>query len=746
MRTIDYASELNPDQLAAVTHGEGPQLVVAGAGSGKTRVITYRVAWLVEQGVAPDRIVAVTFTNKAAGEMRERVQGLLGLDPLPTFVGTFHRYALVLLRRWGERVGVPRDFAIFDADDQLRLVKQALAEEGLSEGAFPPRSVRAAISAAKNRLADAAAFETRAGSFFARSIVPVFHRYERALQRSGGLDFDDMLVRAVRLLAADPELKARLRRRTEHLLVDEFQDTNHAQLRLVVELAGGGGNLTAVGDEDQGIYRWRGAELENILRFEQTFPGATVRKLERNYRSTANILAAADAVVSHNTLRRDKRLWTRAEAGLPLTLYRARDETDEARWIVDTLERQVAEIPLADATVLVRTNAQTRALEEELLARRIPYTLVGGTRFYERAEIKDLVAYLRLLRNPYDTMSLERVLNRPPRGIGEATRRGLLETAAGAGVPAWELLAYGGLGGFPTRAAAALNAFRDLVVRLREASTELALPALVERLLEETGYREQFDQEDAEGQSRLENIEEFRSAAQGFIDRRASRGGRFGEIDGADPLTAFLDHASLTNELDDWQQERGLSVMTLHAAKGLEFGCVVIAGMEDGLLPHFNADEAQEDLEEERRLLYVGMTRAKARLALTCCRRRRIAGRFQDRQDSPFLHEIPDSLLEVERSRELFVSARTSGVIDFFGRRAGRGSGDAAAAGERVYEPADEAAGAAGQRGVRVRHPTLGPGVVLAADGDGPDAKVTVYFDRVGRRKLIARYANLERI
>lgn len=737
MPTLDYSSALNPEQLAAVTHGDGPQLVIAGAGSGKTRVITYRIAWLVEQGVAPERIVAVTFTNKAAGEMRERVQGLLGLDPLPTFVGTFHRYCLVLLRRWGERVGVPRDFAIFDADDQLRLIKQALADEGLSEGAFAPRAVRAAISAAKNRLADATAFEARAESFFTRSIAPVFHRYERALKSSGGLDFDDMLVQAVRLLTTDAELKARLRRRTEHLLVDEFQDTNHAQLRLVLELAGPDGNLTAVGDEDQGIYRWRGAELENILRFERKFPGATVRKLERNYRSTANILAAADGVVSHNALRRDKRLWTADAAGPPLTLYRARDERDEARWIVNTVEQGASEVPLAEVAVLVRTNAQTRALEEELLARRIPYTLVGGTRFYDRAEIKDLVAYLRLLRNPHDAVSLNRVLNRPPRGIGDTTRKQLLEHAARSGVPAWEVLVHDGLGEFSARAAKALTAFRDLILGLREESSELSLPEVVERLLEETRYRDLFNPDDAEGQSRLENIEEFRSAAGAFVERVA------GEPSDVDPLTAFLDHASLTSELDDWQQERGLSVLTLHAAKGLEFGFVMIAGLEDGLLPHFNVDEKQEDLEEERRLLYVGMTRAKRRLALTCCRRRRIAGRYQDRDESPFLREIPQELLEVERSRELYVSPRTSGVAEFFGRRPTVTR--PTIPGERVYEPVDET-GAAGQRGVRVRHPTLGPGVVLAADGDGPDAKLTVYFDRAGKRKLVARYANLERL
>ncbi len=727
---IDFPRELNQEQLAAVTHGEGPQLVLAGAGSGKTRVITYRVAWLVsERGVAPDAITAVTFTNKAAGEMRERTEALLGRFPLPVFVGTFHRFALRLLRRHGERLGLPRDFAIFDTDDQQKLAKQALAAEGLAETSFPPRSVLAAIGGAKNRLLGPEEFEREARDFYSQRIARVYHRYQALLSAAAGIDFDDMLTLAVRLLAEHPEVASRVRRGAEHLLVDEFQDTNHAQLRLVAALAPPGGNLTAVGDEDQGIYRWRGADLENILGFERHFPGATVRKLERNYRSTANILAAANAVVSQNRNRRGKRLWTDAGPGPALTLYRAADEGDEARWVTRTLRALAAEHRLSDLAVLVRTNAQTRAFEDEFFQQQVPYTLVGGVRFYERAEIKDLVAYLRLLRNPRDGFSLARVLNQPPRGIGKATQELLEQEAAHRGVPVWDLLATDDLGAFPARAAQALRAFRDLVTELSRAAADLPLPALLDRLLADTRYAELYQRPEAEDEARLENIREFLSAAQAFTEKRS-----WGPEAEEDLLTAFLDHVSLVSDVDQWEPERGVSLMTLHSAKGLEFPAVVVAGLEEGLLPHYNTQGRPEDVEEERRLLYVGMTRARRRLYLTTCRRRRIAGRYQDQTESPFLGELPEELLDVEESRSLYSGERVRGVYDFFGRE--------------PAVPFDEGATLRPgvRRGARVRHASLGPGTVLALEGEGDDLKITVFFDRAGKRKLVARYASLEPI
>jgi DNA helicase-2/ATP-dependent DNA helicase PcrA len=731
LKRIDFDNELNPEQLAAVKHGDGPQLVIAGAGSGKTRVITYRIAWLVrERGVEPRSIVAVTFTNKAAAEMRDRAERLLESWPLPTFLGTFHRYALQLLRAYGDRVGLARDFAILDEGDQKSIVQQAMAAEGISETAFPPRAVLSAISSAKNRLLTPDLFEKSAHDVFAQRVARVYRRYEGLRKKASGVDFDDLLMLSVRLFDEHPDLAERLRGRVRHLLVDEFQDTNHAQLRLVDELAAPDGNLTAVGDEDQGIYRWRGADLAHILDFERHFPGAVVRKLERNYRSTGTILEAANEVIANNRMRRGKRLWTDAGKGESIRLYRSSDEADEAKWVTTEISRLRARRPLGDVAILVRTNAQTRAFEDEFFRARIPYVLVGGVRFYERAEIKDLVAYLRVLRNPRDNFSLARILNQPPRGIGKTTVAMLEEQAAAeAGGVLWDLLELDRLDRFANRAATALRGFRDLIRALRSATAELPLPALLDELLAKTGYAGIYRAEIEEEQAKLENIRELLTAAQSFTEQRA-----FAAADDEDVLTAFLDHVALVSDLDAWQEDRGVTLMTLHAAKGLEFPIVFLPGLEDGLLPHFNTQGRPEDVEEERRLFYVGLTRARERLHLATCRRRRIAGRYQDQMASPFLAEVPERLLDVEESPQLFSSERVRGIDRFFGREAPP---------ESYFE---EAPARGPRKGSRVRHPTLGSGVVLEIDGAGDDAKLTVYFDRAGKKRLVAKYASLELI
>jgi len=761
---LDLDKELNPDQIAAATHGEGPQLVLAGAGSGKTRVITYRIAWLAfERGIDPGAIVAVTFTNKAAAEMRERVEELLGIYPLPTFVGTFHRFALVLLRRYGERVNLKRDFQILDTSDQLSLVKQALASEGLSEKAFSPRSVLAAISSAKNRLLEPAAYESAAQNFFEKKVALLYRRYQGLLGQASAVDFDDMISLSVKVLSREEDVRERVRRRARYLLVDEYQDTNYAQLRLIQELATANGNLTAVGDEDQGIYRWRGADLDNILRFEESYPGATVRKLERNYRSTQTILDASGGLIAHNVHRRGKRLWTDAGAGSAVELFQAGDEVEEARWIVDTLQRLRQRMKLGEMGILVRTNAQTRAIEDELLKQEVPYVLVGGVRFYDRAEIKDLVSYLRVLRNPRDTFSLARIFNQPPRGIGKATQDMLQTQAAELGLPLWDLLYHDELGKLPAKSAAAVRRFRDLIVGLQKDAGELPLPALLDRLLAATGYADLYRQDNPEDQARLENIRELLSAAQEFTEAESVGSGDL------DLLTGFLDHIALVTDLDSLKTGRGVSLMTLHSAKGLEFRAVVVAGLEDGLLPHFNSQGAREDVEEERRLLYVGMTRAREQLHLTLCRRRRIAGRYQDQTESPFLAEIPSKLLTVTRSPGLYdyqrPSPRAQEVYSFFGRERPAGGAGPVMEPEEVpagrtpslFAPRRERRAPAHvpfsdeapphrpvKRGSRVRHPTLGQGVVLELDGQGEEAKITVFFERAGKRKLVARYANLE--
>jgi DNA helicase II / ATP-dependent DNA helicase PcrA len=763
--SLELERQLNPEQIAAVTHGEGPQLVLAGAGSGKTRVITYRIFWLIEEmGVDPGYISAMTFTNKAAGEMRERVEDLLGIHPLPTSVGTFHRYGLILLRRYGERVGLRRDFHILDASDQQGLIKEALAGEGLSETAFSPRSVLSQISSAKNRLLDPAAYEARAENFFEKKVAALYRRYQGLLGQASGVDFDDLISLSVKLLSTDQEIRQRIRFRTRFLLVDEYQDTNHAQLRLIQELVGPDGNLTAVGDEDQGIYRWRGAEIQNILEFEKTFPDAAVRKLERNYRSTQTILDVSGSLIAHNVNRRGKRLWTESGTGPKVELFRASDEVDEASWVVRTLQRLRNNYRLGEMAILVRTNAQTRAIEDELLAKEIPYSLVGGVRFYDRAEIKDLVAYLRVLRNPRDNFSLMRVVNQPPRGIGKSTLELLRDRAVHLGQPLWDVLYLDDLGTLPARSAAALRKFRDLIVGLQHTASELPLPALLDRLLEATAYTELYKRDDPEDLARLENIQEFLSAAQQFTEANSYNSGSDQDL-----LTAFLDHVALVTDLDSLQSEKGVSLMTLHSAKGLEFKAVVVSGLEDGLLPHFNSQGAREDIEEERRLLYVGMTRARERLFLSCCRRRRIAGRYQDQAESPFLAELPDPLLDVHASPDLFTYSRpdprTQSVYSFFGsgRPAGSpttpapprstpsypASGSPSSYGrapERTVVPEPEYAAPRRtiRRGSRVRHPTLGSGVVLELEGDGDEARLTVFFEKSGKRKLVGKYANLE--
>jgi DNA helicase-2/ATP-dependent DNA helicase PcrA len=501
---------------------------------------------------------------------------------------------------------------------------------------------------------------------------------------------------------------------------------------MIQGLVGPGGNLTAVGDEDQGIYRWRGAELRNILEFEKTFPTAAVRKLERNYRSTQTILDASGAVILHNEGRRGKELWTDVGAGELIELYHAADEGDEAQWVVNVLRSLHGQMRYGEMAILVRTNAQTRALEEELLRHGIPYCLVAGVRFYDRAEVKDLLAYLRLIQHPHDNLAFARVLNRPPRGIGQATREALEEEAAELGRSLWDVVRLDRLGRVPNRGAKALRAFRVLVEYLQGAARERPLEPFLELLLERTGYLELYLGDDPESAARRENLGELLSAAIDFSDARGLSDAPALAEEGESPLVAFLDQVALVSDVDGLDSEKGVSLMTLHSAKGLEFPAVFITGIEDGLLPHFNAGETQDEVEEERRLLYVGMTRAARRLFLTTCGRRRIAGRYQDRRPSPFLAEIPEEHLVRHGSPTLFADARTRDVATFFDRDLDEGP--------LPFDDGDRALGV----GSRVRHATLGEGTVLDFEGEGAGAKVTVFFERVGKRRLVAKYAALE--
>ncbi len=675
-------------------------------------MITHRLARLVESGVDPRTIVAVTFTNKAAEEMRERARRLLGGRPLVSFVGTFHSWALRFLRRHAAAAGLPPRFAIADAADQLALVKEAMEELGVSEQVLPAGAVRARISHAKNALVTAQSFADAQTDWAGERIGRVFLLYEKKLAAAGALDFDDLIVRVVRLLRDRPDVLAAERARVRHLLIDEYQDTNSSQDALVKLLGGGADSLCAVGDEDQAIYRWRGAEVEHILRFDEDFPGARIIPLERNYRSTSGILDAASGLVANNRRRRPKRLVADRGGGAKVRLWRFDEDRSEVEAVVRALEgrREPGEV-----AILYRTNAQSRPFEEELVRRRLPYVVVGGMKFYERAEVKDALAYLRLAARPEDDLAFRRVVNVPARGIGQATLDRIAQ-AAREGEKSWWEVSADPPAGLTDRARTALGRFRALVSDLRERSESEEPSALLERLLEATGYAALYqNSEEPEDVARRENLAELVSSAREF-ERRSPEGAT---------LEEYLDSVSLATDADAAAAGRGVTLSTLHAAKGLEFPAVFVVGLEEGYLPHGQSAEEEDELEEERRLLYVGMTRAKDDLTLTLADRRLVYGRVQPRAPSRFVAEIPPDTVE----EQTFGPSRT-----------------------RIFTPVapeDESQeveypGADGlKRGRRVRHPRYGYGVILSQEGSGDETRLTVYFDRAGKKKFVARYADL---
>ncbi|HTR04733.1 MAG TPA: UvrD-helicase domain-containing protein [Thermoanaerobaculia bacterium] len=701
-------SRLNPEQREAVLHDTGPLLVLAGAGSGKTRVITHRLANLVRRGVDARSIAAVTFTNKAASEMRERAQVLLGGAALGAFIGTFHSWALKLLRRRYREAKLPPRFAIADSSDQLALVKEAMGELSISEQVLPPNAVRARISNAKNALVTAERFASTETDYAGERIGQVYALYEKKLAATGALDFDDLIARSVRLLSSDAAVLAEERRRVRHLLIDEYQDTNSSQDALVKRLGEGADSLCAVGDEDQAIYRWRGAEVEHILHFEEDFPGARIVTLEANYRSTARILSAAAGLVSHNRRRREKRLRADRGEGASVRLWRFEEDRAET----EAVAREIAASgrPPGEIAVLYRTNAQSRPFEEELVRRRIPYVVVGGMKFYERAEVKDVLAYLRLAARPEDDLAFRRVVNVPARGIGAATLDRLAAVVRETGWSWWE--ASEDLSGVTERARTALARFREVVRDLNEKAATWTPSALLEHLLTVTGYGALYaNSDDREDVARRENIEELLSSAREF-ERRNAEGATIAE---------YLDTVALATDADAAAASGGaVTLSTLHAAKGLEFAQVFVVGLEEGYLPHGQSAEDEDELEEERRLLYVGMTRAKDALTLTLSDRRLVYGRIEPRRPSRFVDEIPKGALEEQ----------------MFGRPA------PTIFAARAYEP-EPVDDRPLRRGKRVRHPRYGYGVILTEEGSGEETRLTVYFDRAGKKKFVARYADL---
>ena len=728
---MDLLTALNPPQRQAVMHGDGPLLLLAGAGSGKTRTLTHRIAWLIREfGVAPWEILAVTFTNKAAGEMRERLEKLLGESVKELWVSTFHSACVRILRRELERFGFTPSFTIYDDGDQERLLKAVLQELNISEQTLKPRAAAGAIDSAKNRgqWPEDLPADDYAGELVAR----VYARYQERLKLANALDFGDLLLWTVRLLETDPGMRQRWQGRFRYLLVDEFQDTNQVQYRLIRLLAGGHRNLCVVGDDDQSIYRWRGAEVGNILNFEIDYPGCTTIRLEQNYRSTRTILAAADGVVANNRGRKGKTLWTENPEGELVSRETLPDDTEEARFVAGEIGRQRrAGRKLRDIAVFYRTNAQSRAFEEALVRDQIPYVMVGGVKFFSRMEVKDILAYLRLLVNPADSVAARRVINTPPRGIGAATvdKIATLEIEAGGLLPACRLaLERRLLGG------AAANKVADFVALMDGFSRHLAddLPYcdLAAEVIEATGYGPLLREERTEeARDRLRNLEELLA---GMEEHAASE----------PTLAGYLEQVALVTDLDSYDPSLDrVSLMTLHAAKGLEFPVVFMTGMEEGLFPLARSGSGDEELEEERRLCYVGMTRAMEKLTLTHARRRRVYGDYQFNPPSRFLGEIPAHLLEGAPKVALHKPAghNLASLFD----RAEPDLGDESPFFDDDVRVVPEA-GEGLRLGLKVRHAMFGDGVVRRIEGQGDQQKVIVYFNRVGPKKLLVKFAGLE--
>ncbi|HUE88624.1 MAG TPA: UvrD-helicase domain-containing protein [Vicinamibacterales bacterium] len=760
---MDFLSSLNTEQQAAVVHTHGPLLILAGAGSGKTRVIAHRIAYLVSERIAPvDGVLAVTFTNKAAEEMRTRVESLLGANCRSMWISTFHALCARLLRREAPHIGLSRDFTIYDAADQQSVVKQLLKDYGLDE-AYQPRAVLSRISHAKNRLEGPETLE-KSWNPRERELARLFTGYQTALEEASALDFDDLLLKTVQLFDQAPALRERYSRKFQFVMIDEYQDTNRPQYLLIKQLASQHKNLAVVGDPDQSIYKWRGADLRNIMDFETDFPEASIVRLERNYRSTQVILDAASAVISNNRNRKDKTLWTDRKGGAKISYFRGSDELEEADYITRVARKALSDNVENTMAVLYRTNAQSRSVEDGLRQAGIAYVVLGGVGFYERKEIKDALAYLKLILNPYDDIALRRIINVPTRGIGKGVMDALeqLNVREGANGNEGPSLLAGLQPAIVSnslwqkivtavdrrllnpRQTASVAAFRDLIVSLSEMARRDSVSIALGKVLDQSGYlRDLREDRSEEAEGRIENLMELVSAAREYESREPEPS-----------LGGFVDRLSLLSDVDkeEGTREARVLLMTIHSAKGLEFPVVVMAGLEEGLFPHSRASEDEAELEEERRLCYVGITRARARLVLTSAARRRHFGDYQATQPSRFLDEIPPDLLDQEFSAYSSPYASTRGGWDYRPNPYARGSRGGYAARNRVKEEPrpfdhaeeDQSPHAGLTPGRKVRHGQFGLGTVLSVEELEDDMKLVVKFTTVGTKTLRAKYAKLE--
>lgn len=742
--TVDCTYGLNPQQAEAVINTEGPMLIMAGAGSGKTKVLTCRVANLLQKGVRPYRILAITFTNKAAAEMRERVNNMSGPAAKDVWLFTFHAFCARFLRMEIDKLpGYGGNFAIYDTADSQNLIKQILKEMNLDDKRFQPSGILSRISNAKNALQDAAAFARQAGDFYEQKVADIYSRYEQKLQLNNALDFDDLLMLSIKLLQENKEVREKYQDRFDYLLVDEYQDTNHAQYLLTKFLAAKHRNICVVGDADQSIYGWRGADIQNILDFEKDYPDAKVIKLEQNYRSTQIILDAANAVIENNTGRKPKNLWTENKSGADIIYFQAVDERDEARFVIEQLQnlQRTENKKLGDMAILYRTNTQSRIFEEMLIKSGISYNMVGGLKFYERKEIKDIIAYLRVIFNPADSLSLLRIINVPKRGIGDASLAKIQAYAAANNVSLFEAVSNAAaIDGLSSRFVSKLDDLAGIIFELMNLAGEAPVEDLIDRVLRDTGYLEELENERTpQAQSRIDNLHELISVAQEFAASEEENN-----------LENFLAHVALVSDIDDTELgEDAITLMTLHSSKGLEFPVVFLVGMEEGLFPHARTLMDETEIEEERRLCYVGITRAKEKLFLSSTKMRTIYGNTVTYPPSRFLQEIPARLVKTIKRQERFSALENFKQVSE--KYSVRPQKPASTFNPHSFMPQKPAAAAGGtgtrfNTGDRVSHSKWGEGMVVSVK-DSPDGQeVKVAFAGAGVRSLLTKYAVLKKL
>lgn len=742
--TVDCTYGLNPQQAEAVINTEGPMLIMAGAGSGKTKVLTCRVANLLQKGVRPYRILAITFTNKAAAEMRERVNNMSGPAAKDVWLFTFHAFCARFLRMEIDKLpGYGGNFAIYDTADSQNLIKQILKEMNLDDKRFQHSGILSRISNAKNALQDAAAFARQAGDFYEQKVADIYSRYEQKLQLNNALDFDDLLMLSIKLLQENKEVREKYQDRFDYLLVDEYQDTNHAQYLLTKFLAAKHRNICVVGDADQSIYGWRGADIQNILDFEKDYPDAKVIKLEQNYRSTQIILDAANAVIENNTGRKPKNLWTENKSGADIIYFQAVDERDEARFVIEQLQnlQRTENKKLGDMAILYRTNTQSRIFEEMLIKSGISYNMVGGLKFYERKEIKDIIAYLRVIFNPADSLSLLRIINVPKRGIGDASLAKIQAYAAANNVSLFEAVSNAAaIDGLSSRFVSKLDDLAGIIFELMNLANEAPVEDLIDRVLRDTGYLEELENERTpQAQSRIDNLHELISVAQEFAASEEENN-----------LENFLAHVALVSDIDDTELgEDAITLMTLHSSKGLEFPVVFLVGMEEGLFPHARTLMDETEIEEERRLCYVGITRAKEKLFLSSTKMRTIYGNTVTYPPSRFLQEIPARLVKTVKRQERFSALENFKQVSE--KYSARPQKPASTFNPHSFMPQKPAAAAGGtgtrfNTGDRVSHSKWGEGMVVSVK-DSPDGQeVKVAFAGAGVRSLLTKYAVLKKL